>query len=120
MGYSLKTGIPDCGSRQIWPIYFNKNSSEKLQLLPNGVLRHIYSHPIPNEEDDIGVEIIEGKDVLFHDFPQGQYCMDKSTGNMEFLTSIACSRIYSTEKLYVSPWAIHSILCNVVSYGHVG
>ncbi|KAK9874048.1 hypothetical protein WA026_002405 [Henosepilachna vigintioctopunctata] len=76
VSYSFITGTPDCGSRQVWPIYFNANSTEKLQLLPNGVLRHIYSHPILNE-DDIGVEVIGGNDYLFHDFPQGQYCMDK-------------------------------------------
>ncbi|XP_045460935.1 probable G-protein coupled receptor Mth-like 5 [Harmonia axyridis] len=77
VSYRLVPGTPDCGSRQTFPIYFNANSTEKLQLLPNGVLRHIYSHPIPNEDEDIGIEILDGKDLLFHDFPQGQYCMDK-------------------------------------------
>lgn len=74
-----------------------------MQLLPNGVLRHIYSHPIPNEEEDIGIEILDGKDLLFHDFPPGQYCMDKV-----YLSDISLLWLAWNDIIYSFRFVVHS------------
>lgn len=72
--YNIITGKPDCGTKQIWPIYHN--ASDKLQLLPNGYLRHYYSHTISSENtDDMYVD--DEIDENFIDFAPGKYCMEK-------------------------------------------
>lgn len=73
----LVTGIPDCGSKQPWSIYHYTNSTDRLRLLPNGVLRHYFDHKIPSEEGSFEVEVTNGKSSLFHDYEPGKYCLEK-------------------------------------------
>lgn len=65
-------GSPDCGS-----IYYYQNSTDILRLLPNGVLRHYLYHVVPGEEEDPEYGVIDGKEVIYHDYPSGKYCMEK-------------------------------------------
>ncbi|XP_068154335.1 probable G-protein coupled receptor Mth-like 5 isoform X1 [Drosophila tropicalis] len=68
--YKFVIGLPNCGSLQIWDIYDNgkDDSSDRLQLLDNGKLRH-YTRTLSNVEG----EISETK----YDLEPGQYCLDK-------------------------------------------
>lgn len=70
-------GSPDCGSMPQWPIYYYQNSTDILRLLPNGVLRHYLYHVVPGEEEDPEYGVIDGKEVIYHDYPSGKYCMEK-------------------------------------------
>lgn len=67
--YIIVTGDPDCGSMQTWHIYYYQQSTDVLQLLPNGALRH-YPHYVSPEEDI-------NREVMYHDYPPGKYCMEK-------------------------------------------
>uniref|UniRef100_A0A1Y1NNN9 G-protein coupled receptors family 2 profile 2 domain-containing protein n=1 Tax=Photinus pyralis TaxID=7054 RepID=A0A1Y1NNN9_PHOPY len=67
--YIIVTGNPDCGSMQIWHIYYYQESTDVLQLLPNGALRH-YPHYVSPEED-------LNREIMYHDYPPGKYCMEK-------------------------------------------
>ncbi|KAJ3647429.1 hypothetical protein Zmor_019308 [Zophobas morio] len=71
--YRLITGLPDCGSKAPWPIYHYQNSSDRLRLLPNGVLRHYFDHNVPHETemDDIN------PNSLYHDYEPNKYCLEK-------------------------------------------
>ncbi|RZC35777.1 G-protein coupled receptor Mth-like 5 [Asbolus verrucosus] len=71
--YRLVIGLPDCGPKDPWPIYHYQNSSDRLRLLPNGVLRHYFDHNIPHKEelDDTS------KSSLYHDYEPGKYCLEK-------------------------------------------
>lgn len=73
----LIPGAPECGSMQQWPIYYYKNSSDMLRLLPSGVLRHYLYHIIPGEEEIIGIDVMGGKEMIYHDYLPGKYCMEK-------------------------------------------
>lgn len=73
------TGSPDCGHMQLWPIYQTQNSTDRLRLLPNGVLRHYFEHfEIPEEEYDI-TGYTDKDQTLYHDYEPGKYCLDKVT-----------------------------------------
>ena len=71
--FRLITGLPDCGSKAPWPIYHYQNSSDRLRLLPNGVLRHYFDHNVPHETemDDIN------PNSLYHDYEPNKYCLEK-------------------------------------------
>lgn len=77
--YKFVIGIPGCGSMQTWPIYHYPGSADKLILLSDGKLRHYtntnedqYEHADYQDEDD------NERKPLFHDYRQGQYCLDKA------------------------------------------
>lgn len=61
---------------QPWSIYHYQNSSDKLRLLPNGILRHYFDNQIPNEID-FDSEFIEHQSNIYHDYEPGNYCLDK-------------------------------------------
>lgn len=75
--FRLVIGLPDCASVQPWEIYHYPNSSDVLQLRPDGTLRHYLHHIIPGEEVDPGIENAGGANEMFYDYTQGLYCMDK-------------------------------------------
>lgn len=87
MPFNLSIGIPDCGTRQQWPIHHYTNSEDRLILLPDGKLRHYIVEPKKagdyGETDDVTQERIPGKgpehiaDLSFYDYHHGQYCLDK-------------------------------------------
>lgn len=72
----LVTGLPDCGSMQPWAVLHYTNSLDVLHLLPNGVLRHYAYHTLPSEED-LEIEPMDDKDVMYHDYEPGKYCLEK-------------------------------------------
>ncbi|GJQ66180.1 GPRMTH5 [Trypoxylus dichotomus] len=73
--YTFSTGFPNCGSHQKWPIYSN-NSTDILQVLPNGVLRHSLYHPKPTDDYDSSfTDLTNG--VMHYDYEPGKYCTDK-------------------------------------------
>lgn len=68
----LIIGKPDCGTVQPWSIYQYLNSSDRLKLLPSGVLRHYSEHPAPGEEM---LSDLDSKS-FHYDYPPGKYCLD--------------------------------------------
>lgn len=62
---------------QPWAILHYTNSLDVLHLLPSGVLRHYAYHTLPNEDEDMETERINDKDVMYHDYEPGKYCMEK-------------------------------------------
>ncbi|CAG2055355.1 unnamed protein product [Timema podura] len=77
--FKFVIGIPECGSRQQWPIYHYPGSQDRLSLLPNGRLRHYISH---HESDDVGGTLpVEGKEEhqrYYYEYELGTYCLDKT------------------------------------------
>lgn len=74
--YIIVTGSPDCGSMQEWPIYYYQHSTDVLRLLPNGALRHyLYNVPPDDDEEMTGYDM--NKEIMYHDYPSGKYCMEK-------------------------------------------
>ncbi|XP_031634122.1 probable G-protein coupled receptor Mth-like 5 [Contarinia nasturtii] len=77
-GFWFAIGLPACSQTQVWPIYYYPGSRDRLALLPDGTLRHFIQKP----EDDVGDAFISDSDkleeIMLHDYPQGQYCMDKA------------------------------------------
>lgn len=77
--FSFSTGFPNCGSHQIWPIYSN-NSTDLLDILSNGGLRHSLYHSKPFEDyDDMSYIQNELNEVMHYDYEPGRYCMEKVT-----------------------------------------
>ncbi|KAJ8928417.1 hypothetical protein NQ314_019006 [Rhamnusium bicolor] len=77
INYTLVTGSPDCGHMQLWPIYQYQNSTDRLRLLPNGILRHYFDHfEVPEEEFEVA-DFSEKDHTLYHDYEPGKYCLDK-------------------------------------------
>lgn len=80
--YKLVIGIPQCGSRQAFSIFYYRGSSDKLSLLPSGRLRHYFlQHPnTPDEFPDMIDDELDPDNPnhrKFFDYDQGLYCMDK-------------------------------------------
>uniref|UniRef100_A0A6P7G6G2 Probable G-protein coupled receptor Mth-like 5 n=1 Tax=Diabrotica virgifera virgifera TaxID=50390 RepID=A0A6P7G6G2_DIAVI len=74
INYTLVIGRPDCGHVQTWPIYHYYNSTDRLRLLPNGILRHYFDHiDIPDAFDLDNIN----PTAPFYDYEQGKYCIDK-------------------------------------------
>lgn len=81
---SFIPGKPDCGSMQQWPIYHYSNSTDVLYLLSNGNLRHYLYRYIPHDDYGMTVEDVNAQRIMFYDYEQGKYCMDKV--NIKHLT----------------------------------
>nr|CAD7429778.1 unnamed protein product [Timema monikensis] len=81
--FKFVIGIPECGSRQQWPIYHYPGSQDRLSLLPSGRLRHYISH---HENDDVGGTLpVEGKEKhrrYYYEYELGTYCLDKVCSHM--------------------------------------
>ncbi|KAF7267626.1 G-protein coupled receptor Mth-like 5 [Rhynchophorus ferrugineus] len=90
LNYTLITGKPNCGHMQPWSIYHYQNSSDKLRLLPNGVLRHYFDNQIPNE-NDFDSEFIEHQSNIYHDYEPGKYCLDKKSDSFTSEFAIVCA-----------------------------
>nr|ANB32482.1 G-protein coupled receptor Mth-like 5-2 protein mRNA [Dastarcus helophoroides] len=112
VNYTFVTGLPDCGSRQIWPIYHYVGSTDKLTLLPNGVLRHYFDlHDIAAfEDEDESVIETDGKIKQYHDYHPSQYCMDKRIEDFTSEFAMVCGPEHPTD------WtATEYLMRNVVS-----
>ncbi|XP_051158986.1 probable G-protein coupled receptor Mth-like 5 isoform X1 [Leptopilina boulardi] len=82
--YKLKIGLPRCqnGEHQ-WHVYHSQTGSDKLYILPSGMLRHYVIKS--NDDDD---EVKKDEDFYFdddalsknihYDYPFGHYCADKA------------------------------------------
>ncbi|KAJ6639547.1 putative G-protein coupled receptor Mth-like 5 [Pseudolycoriella hygida] len=90
-------GVPDCGPMQMWPVYHYQTSRDKLNLLPDGKLRHYIKNPY--DEDDFHEKHLE-KDAtpLYYDYEQGQYCMDKAVSTTEIQSVAQFAMVCSPEK----------------------
>ncbi|PSN56907.1 putative G-protein coupled receptor Mth-like 5 [Blattella germanica] len=82
-GFKTIIGIPQCGSRQAWPIYHYQDSNDKLMLLPNGILRHLISHHKDialTQDHDLLTEHLDkdGETHWYYDYQPGTYCLDKA------------------------------------------
>ncbi|XP_030376025.1 probable G-protein coupled receptor Mth-like 5 [Scaptodrosophila lebanonensis] len=81
--FKFVIGVPNCGSMQMWPIFHYTGSSDKLVLLDDGRLRH-YTNAEDEADEQRGVQtdyeddIAEAHKPLYHDYEQGQYCLDKA------------------------------------------
>uniref|UniRef100_A0A0A9XMZ4 Putative G-protein coupled receptor Mth-like 5 n=3 Tax=Lygus hesperus TaxID=30085 RepID=A0A0A9XMZ4_LYGHE len=67
----FQTGLPLCGTRQLWPVYHN--GSDRLRLLPDGSLRHFIV-----EDPTLSDDEIDGEVHLYHDYMDGLYCREKN------------------------------------------
>ncbi|XP_060522858.1 probable G-protein coupled receptor Mth-like 5 [Cylas formicarius] len=106
-------GLPDCGHTQPWPIYHYQNSTDKLRLLPNGVLRHYFDHQVP-EEFDFEMELIEGKN-LYQDYEQGKYCMDKKKDEIQREFAWVCPPDHK-QMWTTNEFLMHNVV-NPISHG---
>ncbi|CAH0550485.1 unnamed protein product [Brassicogethes aeneus] len=117
ISYKLITGAPDCGSMQPWSIYHYLNSTDKLRLLPSGILRHFFDHTIPGEEDELREAIIKGKDLIYHDYTSGKYCLDKKIeGDLESEFAWVCAPNSEKEWYKSTEFLIRNII-NPVTHG---
>nr|CAD7575544.1 unnamed protein product [Timema californicum] len=91
--FKFVIGIPECGSRQQWPIYHYPGAQDRLSLLPSGRLRHYISH---HENDDVeGTLPVEGKEEhhrYYYEYDLGTYCLDKLANTLVVLSSTAEDR----------------------------
>lgn len=102
--FKFVIGVPNCGSKQMWPVlhyagvssisqwnlfmnHYNlmKNtfqSYDKLVLLDDGKLRH-YTNTEEDVDEQKGVKSDYDEDTIeehkphYYDYEQGQYCLDK-------------------------------------------
>lgn len=70
INYTIVTGLPNCGHRQLWHVYHN--ASDRLHLQLDGTLRHFIVDDPTIESDEI-----EEDKHLFYDYADGLYCMEK-------------------------------------------
>ncbi|CAD6991439.1 unnamed protein product [Ceratitis capitata] len=81
--FKFVIGIPACGTMQSWPIYHYQGSADQLVLLDDGRLRH-YTNSNEEEDEalyehtDYEADLDDERKSLFHDYAQGQYCIDKA------------------------------------------
>lgn len=86
--YKLTIGPPVCTQhRQLWPIYSYAGSTDRLVLLPNGILRH-YARDKESFESGSKygrskyLHILEHnahpEEPRFYDYMPGEYCIDKA------------------------------------------
>ena len=85
--YKYLIGHPDCGTMQMWGVYHDPENHDFLFLFPDGKLGHyIKNHRVDDGEDQDMLEeeeiaellIHRTRAFLYHDFDQGQYCLEKA------------------------------------------
>nr|CAH7735488.1 unnamed protein product [Callosobruchus chinensis] len=92
INYTIVSGAPDCGHMQLWPIYHYHNSTDRLRLLPNGVLRHYFDHvDVPGDEDLLELGNTHEEKTLYHDYEFGKYCLDKNVDEMRSEFAWVCA-----------------------------
>ncbi|XP_030764100.1 probable G-protein coupled receptor Mth-like 5 [Sitophilus oryzae] len=109
--HNLAIGTPNCGHMQQWSVYHYQNSTDKLRLLPNGVLRHYIDNQVPNELDNDS-EFADDKSKIYYDYAPGKYCLDKKNDGFGFISEFAlvCAPIHQHD------WTANEFLMhNVVS-----
>ncbi|XP_023025207.1 G-protein coupled receptor Mth-like 5 [Leptinotarsa decemlineata] len=106
--YTLVTGLPDCGHMQLWPIYHYQNSTDRLRLLPNGILRHYFDHSeVPGDELDSEVTNVGGP---FHDYEYGKYCLDKKIDGLRSEFAWVCAPEVHTHWLTSTEFLMHNVI----------
>lgn len=114
--YLLITGSPDCGSMQRWPIYYYYQSTDVLKLLPNGVLRHYLRPDSPNDEDETGYDIINNREIMYHDYVPGKYCMEKKVeDNLVSEYALVCAPEHHTD--WTSPPFLMRNIISPITHG---
>ncbi|CAG9821362.1 unnamed protein product [Phaedon cochleariae] len=105
--YSLVIGLPDCGHMQLWPIYHYQNSTDRLRLLPNGVMRHYFDHhDVPGEEDP---EILQTNSP-YHDYEFSKYCLDKKIDGIRSEFAWVCAPDINKNWLTSTEFLMHNIV----------
>ncbi|XP_054727941.1 probable G-protein coupled receptor Mth-like 5 isoform X1 [Anastrepha obliqua] len=100
--FKFVIGIPACGTMQTWPIYHYQGSADQLVLLDDGKLRH-YTNSNEEEEElyehtDYDADLDDERKSLFHDYTQGQYCIDKAISSTGQHRQILYANICLTKK----------------------
>ncbi|XP_017468598.1 PREDICTED: probable G-protein coupled receptor Mth-like 5 isoform X1 [Rhagoletis zephyria] len=101
--FKFVIGIPACGTMQTWPIYHYQGSADQLVLLDDGKLRHYTNSNEEDEEDlyehtDYDADLDDERKSLFHDYTQGQYCIDKAISSTGQHRQILFANICLTKK----------------------
>lgn len=103
--FKFVIGVPNCGSKQMWPVLhyagvsnstwnlfmnlyhlikYTSQSYDKLVLLDDGKLRH-YTNTEEDIDEQQGVKSDYDEDTMeehkphYYDYEQGQYCLDKAS-----------------------------------------
>lgn len=113
INYTLVNGLPDCGHMQQWPIFHYFNSTDKLRLLPNGVLRHYFDHNEAFEEFDF--ETGNSKSP-FHDYEQGKYCLERKIDGIKSEFAWVCAPDVHRDWLTSTEFLMHNIV-NPITHG---
>ncbi|XP_037949507.1 probable G-protein coupled receptor Mth-like 5 isoform X2 [Teleopsis dalmanni] len=98
VNFKFVIGIPACGSMQTWRINY-PGSTDKLVLLEDGKLRH-YTNTEEEEYDQSKFEdeFDEDNQPLYHDYAQGQYCIDKAISTKGDYRQILYAKICLAKK----------------------
>ncbi|XP_057663765.1 probable G-protein coupled receptor Mth-like 5 isoform X1 [Diorhabda carinulata] len=112
VNYELIIGLPDCGHMQRWPIYHYINSTDKLRLLPNGILRHYFDHTGVNELDIDS----ENAKVPYHDYEQGKYCLDKKEDGVKSDFAWVCAPDVNKDWLTNTEFLMYNVV-NPITHG---
>lgn len=88
IGYRVVAGFPDCGPHQPLPVYEYQNSSDRLFLRPEGILRH-YTHYKPMDDDmGYGHMMLPAASSSYYDHTPGSYCLDKVSLTIIYLKHV--------------------------------
>ncbi|KAG5870807.1 hypothetical protein JTB14_005357 [Gonioctena quinquepunctata] len=100
--YTLVTGLPDCGHMQLWAVLHYQNSSDRLGLLPDGVLRHYFDHKHKiDEENAVGP---------FHDYEFGKYCLDRKIDDSRSDFAWVCPPEFHENWLTSTEFLLHNVV----------
>ncbi|CAH1186213.1 unnamed protein product [Phyllotreta striolata] len=104
---TLVIGLPDCGHMQLWPIFHYFNSTDRLRLLPNGVLRHYFDHDHAYEEYDFENE---NSKAPFHDYELGKYCLDRKIDGFKSDFAWVCAPDVQKDWLTSTEFLMHNVV----------
>ncbi|XP_060647059.1 probable G-protein coupled receptor Mth-like 5 isoform X2 [Drosophila nasuta] len=81
--FKFVIGMPNCGSKQMWPVLDYLGSYDKLVLLDDGKLRHYTNAEDESDErrgvqSDYDEDMVEANKPRYYDYELGQYCLDKA------------------------------------------
>ncbi|XP_062126251.1 probable G-protein coupled receptor Mth-like 5 isoform X2 [Drosophila sulfurigaster albostrigata] len=81
--FKFVIGMPNCGSKQMWPVLDYLGSYDKLVLLDDGKLRHYTNAEDESDErrgvqSDYDEDMAEANKPRYYDYELGQYCLDKA------------------------------------------
>ncbi|XP_072391044.1 probable G-protein coupled receptor Mth-like 5 [Diabrotica undecimpunctata] len=113
INYTLIIGRPDCGHVQTWPIYHYYNSTDRLRLLPNGVLRHYFDHiDIPDAFDLDNIN----PTAPYYDYEQGKYCIDKKEEGITSEFALVCLPDAHRQWIMSTEFLVYNVV-NPITHG---